>query len=180
MKLELGGSGHDGKYARGDGWINMDQHESADIRHNLEVMPWPIKDGTVAEVYSCHCLEHLDDPHRVCREIARVCIVGAPVEIRVPHPLNQLAMTYGHKHVFSPTHAVNVEQYFPADFWPDSKRLRFDRVTYHPTFMLDEARRELPFIDGLSDETVMRWIPGTCHECRFFFTVAENEHYRSE
>lgn len=176
MKLELGGSGWNGRHSRGDGWVNIDLHEAADVRHNLESLPWPFADDSIEAVYSSHCLEHLANPHSICREIARVCKAGAPIEIRVPHPNSQLAMTWDHKHVFSPTHAVNVDRYFPAEFWPDRKRLRLDKIEYHPTFMLNEARAELPFLGGLSDETVMRWIPGTCHECRFFYTVVENEH----
>lgn len=172
MKLEVGG----GIYPRGDGWINVDQTPNADVHHDLNVSPWPFADESVEALYSSHCFEHLDDPFAVIAEICRICIVGAPVELGVPHPASHLAMTHGHKHVWSPVAAINIEKYFPRDFWKGKKRLRLDGITYGPTFMLEEAKAELPFLKGLSDETIQRWIPGTCHECRFSYTVVVNEY----
>jgi ubiquinone/menaquinone biosynthesis C-methylase UbiE len=172
MKLELGGGN---KYARGEGWTNIDQCEGADIRHNLDVVPWPLADESVQAVYSSHCLEHLKDPHQVFRELCRVCVVGAPIEIRVPHPRSDLAMCAGHLHVYSPVQCRNEDHYFAADFWTGPKRMKLDRLEYHPTYMLEEAKAELPFLKGLSDELIMKWIGGTCHECRFFFNIVANE-----
>lgn len=173
MKLELGG----GTKARGDGWINMDQCESADIRHDLNVVPWPIDSGTVAEIYSSHCIEHLHGPFSAFNEICRICIPGAQVEIRVPHPASHLAMTYDHKHVFSPIQAINMERFFPTEFWKLPQRMRLENILYCPTILIEECKNELPFLAGLSDEAIMKWIPGTCHECRFFYKVIENEYY---
>lgn len=172
MNLELGG----GSYARGAGWVNLDKCDGADIRHDLDSTPWPLGDDSVSAVYSSHCLEHLRNPFLAFAEICRVCALGAPVEIRTPHPHSHLAMTAGHIHVFSPLQAENMERHFPRDFWKDQKRMRLDRIEYAPTFLLDQAKAELPFLRGLSDEVVMRWVPGACHECRFFYTVIENEY----
>lgn len=180
MKLELGGSGANGAYVRGDGWLNMDVASSADIRHDANLAPWPLADDSVEAVYSSHCLEHLDGPFLAFAEICRVCRIGSPVEIRVPHPASHLAMVHGHKHVYGPLAAINIETYFPADFWRKRKRLRLERIEYAPSLLLEEAKRELPFLFGLSDETIQRWIPGTCHECRFFYAVTANEFYSDE
>lgn len=171
MKIELGG----GVRPRGDGWVNVDLVASADIRHDLDVTPWPLGDASVSEVYSSHCLEHLRDPFAVLGEICRVCVLGAAVEIRVPHPISDLAMTSGHTHVFSPIQALNMDHYFPQDFWRGAKRMKLERIEYHSSVLLDEAKRELPFLRGLSDDVIMRWIPRTCHECRFFYVVAAND-----
>ena len=77
MKLELGG----GVKPRGQGFINMDWNPVADICHDLMVKPWPLADDTVHEVYSSHCIEHLEDPMSILQEIARVGVVGCPVQI---------------------------------------------------------------------------------------------------
>lgn len=172
MRLELGG----GVRGRGDGWVNIDKLPNADILHNLDVIPWPIATDSVHEVYSSHCIEHLTGPFAALSEIARVCIVGAPVEIRVPHPASHLAMTYDHKHVFSPMQAINMERFFPLDFWFGVKRLKLEDIKYGATIMLEEMKAELPFLAGLSDEVIMKWLPGACHECCFHYRVVENEH----
>lgn len=168
MKLELGG----GTKPRGDGWLNVDLVDSADIRHDLTVRPWPVADDSVDAVYSSHCLEHLTEPMAILHEVCRVCRIGALVEIRTPHPTSDLAMVWDHKHVFSPIAAINADQYFAAEHWTGRKRLRLERIEYHSSILLEEAKRELPFLRGLSDDVIMRWIPRTCHECRFFYTVS--------
>ena len=175
MKLEIGG-GIPIK-ARGEGWVNIDLVDNADIRHDLNVFPWPIQDGSIEEVYSSHCLEHLRNPVTVLQEIARICTVGAAVEIRVPHPISDLAVLFHHCHVFGPIAALNMEHHFPREYWLGPKRLQLKGIGYGPSILLGEARRELPFLANLSDEVVMKWIPRTCHECRFYYTVIVNEFY---
>jgi hypothetical protein len=171
MKLELGG----GCRSRGDGWVNVDMTPNADIHHNLNVRPWPFDDDSVDEIYSSHCIEHLGDPLTTLHECARVGKVGCPVEIRVPHPRSDLALVVTHRHVFSPVQAINMDVHFPADFWPHRKRLKLLRFEFAPTFMLHQARMELPFLVGLDDQTIMKWIPGTAHETRFYYVVQLNE-----
>jgi cephalosporin hydroxylase len=167
LKIELGG----GNRARGEGWLNVDVIESADVTHDLNSVPWPFADDSVDAVYSSHCLEHLHSMNQVFVEICRVCRVGARVELRLPHPASHMAMVESHRHVFSPVAAINMDKYFPELYWTAEKRLRLAGISYHPTFLLEEARSELPFLAGLTDESVMKWIPGTCHECRYDYTV---------
>jgi hypothetical protein len=174
VKLEIGG----GEWPRGRDWANLDMLPCADIVHNLEIRPWPIGDDTVEEVYSCHCFEHVGSLDSNFREIARICKLGAPVEIRMPHPYSHLAMIEDHKHVFGPVAAINMEEHFPSRFWLGVKRLKLERMELHPSIMLPQARADLPFLAGLSDEVVMRWIPGTCHETRFFYRCITNEFYK--
>lgn len=47
----------------------------------------PLPDGSVSELYTSHCLEHLTrtDYHYVLQEIFRVCQDGAAVTIKLPH-----------------------------------------------------------------------------------------------
>jgi SAM-dependent methyltransferase len=175
MKLEIGG----GTKQRGDGWTNIDLVPTADIVHDLNVTPWPLADDSVDAVYSSHCLEHLNGYLPAFNELCRVCRVGAPIEIRVPAPGSDLAMVWDHKYVYAPIAAINGEQFFPRDHWTKPKRMRLDRIGYEPSILLPDARAEMPFLAGMSDEAVMKWFPRTCHECRFYFTVVENEFYGS-
>lgn len=173
VKIELGG----GAYSKGNGFTNIDKSEHSDIRYNLSDLPWPLEDESVDEIYSSHWFEHMEHPHAILNEIVRVCRLHAKVTIKVPHPNSDMAMVWDHKHVYSPLQAINVEKYFPKDFWKAKHRLRLINITYGPTILLDEAKRELPFLNGLSDEVIMKWIPRTCHECVFNYVVTKNEYY---
>ena len=91
-----------------DGYVNVDRHGEPDLRHDLEVVPWPWPDDSVSEILLKHVLEHLGrDPSvylEIMKELYRVCHDGAPIRIIVPH----------HRHDFffnDPTHvrAVTAE-----------------------------------------------------------------------
>ncbi len=73
-----------------DGYVNVDKFGAPDVCHDLEVFPWPWGDGSVSEVVMQHVLEHLgsstDIFFGVIRELYRVCVDGAKIEIKVPHP----------------------------------------------------------------------------------------------
>lgn len=73
-----------------DGFVNVDKHGEPDIRHDLEVFPWPWATSSVRAVRLNHVLEHLGrDPDvfiGIMRELYRVCAPEAAVQINVPHP----------------------------------------------------------------------------------------------
>jgi hypothetical protein len=171
MRLEIGG----GTKQLGDGWLNIDKCPTADVQWDLEKLPWPLDDDSADEIYSCHCIEHVAEPMDFLQEIARIGKIGAPVEIRCPHPGSHLAMRSGHKHVFSPIHALNIDQYFPKESWTKHKRLKLRHIEYASSVLLDEAKRALPFLKGVPDQTIMAFFPVTCHESRFYYNVVENE-----
>lgn len=174
MKIEIGG----GVRPRGDGFINVDLTPNADIRFDLNQRPWTFVDAnSVEELYSSHCFEHLEGMNDILYEVARICRTGAKVEFRMPHPNSHLAMVWDHAHVFSPIAARNIEEHFPHDIWKDRgpRRLKFERHEYRACVLLEEAKRDLPFLRGLTDEVIMRYIPGTCHEVAYHCTVVENE-----
>ncbi len=173
MKLEIGG----GTKQRGDGWVNMDQVSSADIVHDLTVRPWPVADDSCDEVYSSHCIEHVPNILAFLHEIVRVGKIGCRVEIRCPHTSSDLAMVDTHVHVFSPMQAINMEKYFPREFWPHAKRLRLLGHHFGSAVLLDQAKAELPFLRGLDDQTIMRWVPRTAHETVFSYEVVANEYH---
>jgi hypothetical protein len=91
-----------------EGYVNVDRHGEPDLRHDLEVVPWPWPTDSASEVVLKHVLEHLGrDPVvylEIMKELYRVCEDGATIRITVPH----------HRHEFffnDPTHvrAVTAE-----------------------------------------------------------------------
>lgn len=172
MLLEIGG----GSFSRGDGWINLDIYPQADIVHDLNIIPWPISDNSVNGIYSSHCIEHLKNPYDFLKECARIGEIGCRVEIRCPAPFSDLAMTAGHLHVFSPQQAVNMEKHFPELLWGGcEKRLKLISYRLQPTERLAEAKKELPFLNGISDEIILKYISGTAHDVVYEYIVQINE-----
>ena len=174
-RVELGG----GTAPRGDGFVNVDRldHPAVDVRVDFEQLGrgacrLPFDDDSVDEIYSSHCLEHVWPYEGLLREIARVCRLGAPVELRVPHWNQQMAMCNDHKHTVGPDQVRHWTDDAVEHWWHGcAKRLRLLRTEWVPSGRLAEAKRLFPH---LSDEQVMRFIPDTCHENRFHFFVVEN------
>ena len=75
---------------RKEGYINVDKHGEPDLRHDLELFPWPWDDSSVTEIVLNHVLEHLGHDTEtylnIIKEIYRVCKDQAIVHIAVPHP----------------------------------------------------------------------------------------------
>jgi hypothetical protein len=85
MKLNLGAGQNPV-----DGFVSVDKHGRPDVKHDLEIFPWPWPTSTIDEVMMYHSLEHMGrDPDIFCgimKELYRVCCNGAIVHIAVPHP----------------------------------------------------------------------------------------------
>ena len=85
MKLNLGCG-----QQRLAGYVNVDKYGSPDLRHDLEVFPWPWPDSSIEEVLLHHVLEHLGQSPQVfigvIKELYRVCKPGTLLRIAVPHP----------------------------------------------------------------------------------------------
>ena len=71
------------------GYINVDMYGEPDVRHDLEVFPWPWPDDSASEIRLVHVLEHLAQCPRVYRdlwkEMYRICAPAARLHIVVPH-----------------------------------------------------------------------------------------------
>ena len=79
MNLDIGGQNNrddqEGK------WTIVDLHAGADIRVNLETAPLPLEPCTVDNIYSSHCIEHIE-PNRlrsVFSELYRVLKEGGRI-----------------------------------------------------------------------------------------------------
>jgi hypothetical protein len=87
------------------------------VKWDLEQIPWPWQDDSVAEVVLHHVLEHLGQTpgtfFGIIRELYRVCRDGASVDITVPHPRHDEFLS-------DPTH---VRAFTPESFALYSKDL---------------------------------------------------------
>ncbi len=80
-KINLGGGN-----AKMEGFANIDimAHPNVDIVCDIN-KGIPLPDNSIEEIYSGHCLEHLDDTVKIMKEIYRICKNGAIVRIKVPY-----------------------------------------------------------------------------------------------
>jgi len=165
-KVEIGG----GRSPRGDGFLNLDILDCSDIKIDLEVEPLPFEDNSISEVYSAHCLEHVNNAVGVLGEVLRVCRTGADVELRFPHWMHPMASCTGHVHVLS-DRQVEIWCKSPDSFWPKSTKV-FELKSIH--YQIDIAYHELrPRFPMLTDEQVAKYIPACCHEIRCKMKVVE-------
>jgi len=82
--------------------IDMFNFPGVDISHNLEKIPWPVKDNEFDKVICSHILEHVGNLTEVMNEIWRVCKNGSEIIIYSPYFSNYGAYTdITHKHFFT-------------------------------------------------------------------------------
>lgn len=168
MKLEIGG----GNRNLGGDWRNVDLCDTADVRHDLNVLPWPFSDESVDELYSSHCIEHVDCPLNFVREVARICKVGAAVEIRCPDASSEMAMVAGHKSVVSIDFIRHMDTVFPELFWKGHlRRLRLVEIEPGCDDYWFPLARKNPLFKAWSDLDILTWLPRTRHENRFHLRV---------
>lgn len=133
MKLNIGAGSK-----RIEGFINCDYDKlnEPDYCFDLEKDPFPFPDNSVDTVIAHHILEHLGEGYFHClKEIYRVCIHNAIIDIRVPHhrhdyfyddPTHRRPITVGGLGLFSKKHnkfckennvsSSRLGDYFDVDF----------------------------------------------------------------
>lgn len=67
-----------------EGFTGIDIAPTTDIRHDLNVYPWPIKDECVEEAFCSHFVEHVADLNAFMDEVHR--ILKPDAQIRIVHP----------------------------------------------------------------------------------------------
>lgn len=154
------------------GWINVDITDNADIKHDLNISPWPIADSYADEVYSSHCIEHVQSHFTFIRECARICKLGGLVTIKCPDPMSEMSFIWDHMGGFSETIVRHFDE-FPNIWWNGLHRLALTSVTYGPEPHWFPRARRNPIFAGWSDNDIMTWIPRTKHENIFKFRVVE-------
>jgi SAM-dependent methyltransferase len=65
--------------------VDLSPDSDADLRHDLNHVPYPLDSDSFDLILMQDILEHLDDVPRVLREVHRVARDGALVRIRTPH-----------------------------------------------------------------------------------------------
>jgi SAM-dependent methyltransferase len=73
------------------GAFGVDAHpfDGVDLVHDLDVLPWPLADGSYDRIVAHHIIEHVADAVAFMREIHRVAAPGAHIEIVTPHFSNR-------------------------------------------------------------------------------------------
>ena len=169
LRLDLGG----GRNPR-EGFTAVDRENAPYVVDFEKLRPdgpdrLPFADGSVEEVYCAHTLEHVLPYKGLLWEIARVCRVGAKVEIRVPHWNGAMALTNDHKHTVSPAEVRSWCETGVEYWWKGSaRRLKRLGTEHVPSEHLAEVKALFP---QMTDEQAMRFVPDACSEVRYRFEV---------
>ena len=68
------------------GYVNVDYFSQSepDIRHNLDILPYPFEDNYFETIEADHVLEHLSNPFGVMAELYRIGKDGAYIKFGFP------------------------------------------------------------------------------------------------
>jgi predicted SAM-dependent methyltransferase len=80
IKVNLGA----GKDLKKD-FINVYVVEDAEVKHDLDVYPYPFKSNSVDYINCSNVLEHLKEPMDFFKEVYRILKKGGRARIQVPH-----------------------------------------------------------------------------------------------
>ena len=102
MNLDIG-CGHKTR----EGFTGMDKIGGVDIVHDIESIPWPIKDNSCYAINASHVLEHIKPwmIFDVMNEAWRCCKKDGGIDIRVP-----IGLSYS----LDPSHTI---LFNAASFW---------------------------------------------------------------
>src|SRR5258708_2735135 len=70
---------------KGSVGLDIDPKSQADIVHDMEKYPYPVKNGSFDDVFAEHVIEHMDNIPKVMEEIHRILKNGGKLVIRGPH-----------------------------------------------------------------------------------------------
>lgn len=119
MRLEIGG----GALPK-NGFVNVDymDHELVDFKVNLNTENLPFPDNSVDEIYSNHCLEHLQPGYggflHCIEEMWRVSKPNASWYIRVPY-------FNSHHTLSNPFHSNNIFNEYTFYYFSDQPRTQY-------------------------------------------------------
>ncbi|MCC6528308.1 MAG: methyltransferase domain-containing protein [Polyangiaceae bacterium] len=95
------------------GFVGVDQRSLPGVDHVVDFAAeaLPFATGSVGQVFSSHCIEHLADPLRLLREVTRVCADGAALELWAPYSW------HGDAHFWDHVSAWNERQFLHMGSW---------------------------------------------------------------
>ena len=163
-RIELGGGGRTGLPDR----LNVDILPGADVVWNFDEGVLPFPDNVCGDLYTAHCLEHVQPVHEIVGEILRVCRIGARVEMRVPHWLHSMASCPGHCHVISDRQIQIWCEQPHAHPFPADKRFRLVNLRYQEDVAIESFAAAFP---QLHRQFLIQHMPGCCHEIRAVLEV---------
>lgn len=83
-------------------WTNVDFFSDADMKHNLEILPYPFKDNSFDRIICFHTLEHIHtDMIDFMKEMYRLLKPEGILEIRTPHFSSWNAFAWVHVRQFN-------------------------------------------------------------------------------
>lgn len=119
MKLNLGCG-----LKKIEGFTGVDKikTEATDVRHDLNVFPYPFSDNSVSEVVMDNVLEHLEDVIKVMDELYRISQPGAILRISVPYFKSNSAFTDPtHRHFFTETSFKYFTEENPLNYYSQAR-----------------------------------------------------------
>jgi predicted SAM-dependent methyltransferase len=89
-------------WAKRPGFVGVDKDAVPEVDHRVDVErePLPFADRSVGTIFTSHCLEHLADQALIYREMSRVAVNGATLEIWTPYAWTDEAFIYTHRTFF--------------------------------------------------------------------------------
>lgn len=131
LKIDLGcGS----RKKEGTIGIDLIEQPGVDYALNLQTEPLPFPNQSVEYVHSSHFLEHIENAHyvvQIFKEISRVCVDGAQLELWTPYAWSNSAFVFGHNLFFNEDHYLHLCAW-NSNFWEKELKARWllKEVTY--------------------------------------------------
>lgn len=157
-----------------EGYVGIDRMGGPEVDHVVDLMnePLPFEDDSVDEVFSSHFLEHVQDPHRVLREILRVCRHGAKVHIWTPYNRHCAAFLGGHVSYHNELTWEQICNLYPEiPFRTVSGVLRLDAFHYVLTKDLEK------WLVGVPLPVAIRFMFNVVFEMNAEMTILKGEEY---
>lgn len=162
-----------------EGAVNVDLFaDRADIRHDLNVHPFPFEDGAFDEIHAWNVIEHLNDVVSGMHEIHRIGAHGCLVHIRVPHFRSAcLYEDLTHRHGFAwRSFDIFAEN---GTVYGNYARCRFEIVSRRFTpYLVPALYRLLSRAPSLTDNLLSKYIPMASIE--FVLRVVKQPHGRTQ
>ncbi len=157
-------------WAKRPGFIGVDKDAVPDVEHRVDVErePLPFADRSVGTIFTSHCLEHLADQALIFREMSRVAVNGAGLEIWTPYAWTDEAFIYTHRTFFTELHYLHPCVMFP-DHWKDilgaTWQLREFQFVVSETTLGDLGR------NGVSLDFALKYLKGVAVEFGTHLTI---------
>ena len=175
LKIDLGcGS----RKKEGTIGIDMQAGSGVDYVLNLQADPLPFPDQSVEYIHSAHFLEHLENGNyvvKIFKEISRVCVDGAELELWGPYSWSNSAFVLGHNLFFNEDHYLHLGFWY-SEIW--EKDLKAQWLLKEITYIIEpEVLVEL-YKNKISLDFALKYYKGVVKE---FGVLIEVRHdYKGE